>query len=90
MDDSDSHRTESAAHLRSVHREQSAIVFEARDEVGSIDSLVDEAALDRMLCGEGRIVNELKDKAGALPGGATGSGTGAFNAPVGGASADAV
>ena len=38
----------------------------------------------------GRIVNELKDKAGALPGGATGSGTGAFNAPVGGASADAV
>ena len=38
----------------------------------------------------GRIVNELKDKAGALPGGTMGSGTGASNAPVGGASADAV
>ncbi len=38
----------------------------------------------------GRIVNELKDKAGALPGGATGSGGGAAAAPVGSASADAV
>ena len=35
----------------------------------------------------GRIVNELKDKAGALPGG---GGTGAVAAPRGGASADAV
>lgn len=38
----------------------------------------------------GRIVNELKDKAGALPGGAVGSSGGAAAAPVGGASADAV
>ncbi|MEL6239339.1 MAG: Holliday junction branch migration protein RuvA [Pseudomonadota bacterium] len=37
----------------------------------------------------GRIVNELKDKAGALPGETTGSGTGAVAAPVGSASADA-
>ncbi|MEL6486589.1 MAG: Holliday junction branch migration protein RuvA [Pseudomonadota bacterium] len=38
----------------------------------------------------GRIVNELKDKAGALPGGTSGSGTGVVAAPVGSASADAV
>lgn len=38
----------------------------------------------------GRIVNELKDKAGALPGGAPGSSGGVVSAPVGGASADAV
>ena len=38
----------------------------------------------------GRIVNELKDKAGALPGGTTGSGTGASPALAGSASADAV
>ncbi|MEL6707767.1 MAG: Holliday junction branch migration protein RuvA [Pseudomonadota bacterium] len=38
----------------------------------------------------GRIVNELKDKAGALPGGTMGSGTGAAVAPAGSASADAV
>ena len=37
----------------------------------------------------GRIVNELKDKAGALPGG-SGPGGGAVAAPKGGASADAV
>lgn len=37
----------------------------------------------------GRIVNELKDKAGALPGG-SGLGAGAVAAPKGGASADAV
>ena len=36
----------------------------------------------------GRIVNELKDKAGALPGG--GGAAGAVAAPAGGASADAV
>lgn len=36
----------------------------------------------------GRIVNELKDKAGALPGG--GGAVGAVAAPAGGASADAV
>ncbi|MEZ5680628.1 MAG: Holliday junction branch migration protein RuvA [Erythrobacter sp.] len=36
----------------------------------------------------GRIVNELKDKAGALPGGSAGSGVAA--APAGGNSADAV
>ena len=36
----------------------------------------------------GRIVNELKDKAGALPGG--GGAAGAASVPVGGASADAV
>ena len=36
----------------------------------------------------GRIVNELKDKAGALPGGGVGSSATAL--PVGGASADAV
>lgn len=36
----------------------------------------------------GRIVNELKDKAGALP--ASGTGTAAAALPVGGASADAV
>ncbi|TNE56603.1 MAG: Holliday junction branch migration protein RuvA [Sphingomonadales bacterium] len=35
----------------------------------------------------GRIVNELKDKAGALPGGGV---TGAVATPIGGASADAV
>jgi Holliday junction DNA helicase RuvA len=34
----------------------------------------------------GRIVNELKDKAGAIPGGATG----VVSAPRGGASADAI
>ena len=38
----------------------------------------------------GRIVNELKDKAGALPGGGTASIGGASAAPVGSASADAV
>ncbi|MEO0591157.1 MAG: Holliday junction branch migration protein RuvA [Pseudomonadota bacterium] len=38
----------------------------------------------------GRIVNELKDKAGALPGGTTGSGIGAASAPAGSASADTV
>ena len=38
----------------------------------------------------GRIVNELKDKAGALPGGATGPGGGAAVASAGSASADAV
>jgi len=38
----------------------------------------------------GRIVNELKDKAGALPGGGTGSGGFAAAAPAGSASADAV
>ncbi|MEM7703348.1 MAG: Holliday junction branch migration protein RuvA [Pseudomonadota bacterium] len=38
----------------------------------------------------GRIVNELKDKAGALPGGTTGSGGGAAAIPAGSASADAV
>jgi Holliday junction DNA helicase RuvA len=38
----------------------------------------------------GRIVNELKDKAGALPGGATGPGGDAPSTPAGGASADAV
>jgi Holliday junction DNA helicase RuvA len=37
----------------------------------------------------GRIVNELKDKAGALPGG-SGAGGGAVAVPSGGASADAV
>ena len=37
----------------------------------------------------GRIVNELKDKAGALPGG-TGTGTAPIAAPAGSASADAV
>ena len=38
----------------------------------------------------GRIVNELKDKAGALPGGGMASGGGAAAAPAGSASADAV
>ncbi|MEL6737647.1 MAG: Holliday junction branch migration protein RuvA [Pseudomonadota bacterium] len=38
----------------------------------------------------GRIVNELKDKAGALPGGPTGASGGGVAAPVGSASADAV
>lgn len=38
----------------------------------------------------GRIVNELKDKAGALPGGGTASSGGAASAPAGSASADAV
>jgi len=38
----------------------------------------------------GRIVNELKDKAGALPGGGAGSVGGVAAAPVGSASADAV
>jgi len=38
----------------------------------------------------GRIVNELKDKAGALPGGGGASGGGAAAAPAGSASADAV
>lgn len=38
----------------------------------------------------GRIVNELKDKAGALPGGSPGSGGSPAAAPVGSASADAV
>ena len=37
----------------------------------------------------GRIVNELKDKAGALPGGGVGGGA-TISAPAGGASADAV
>lgn len=38
----------------------------------------------------GRIVNELKDKAGALPGAPAGSGAGAAGVPRSGASADAV
>jgi Holliday junction DNA helicase RuvA len=38
----------------------------------------------------GRIVNELKDKAGALPGGTTGSIGGVASVPAGSASADAV
>ena len=37
-----------------------------------------------------RIVNELKDKAGAMPGGGIGGGAGMAAAPVAGASADAV
>lgn len=38
----------------------------------------------------GRIVNELKDKAGAMPGSGGGSAGGVLSAPRGGASADAV